>query len=658
MPQILVREQDYTSPGATEYSNFSVVVPGFISSDPVVVNGVETDRATAYFDENGILEVSSQADFVQKVGKVAPQKLVATSTTTTVNVYKEETVKETTVVITNNDSASDDSDGSHAYAIKIKPIANTSDNSYFDSGLNRLKVYLDSAEDGYELTKTGPDTTNYYTFDLDAGITVEAGKTRTLIIVLDESYNDLGDQLSYYGIQIASKDDSDTAIWAYSPYREVDDEGNVTFVRDSYYEGINLISEADVQFGTESLLAGTEEVETEIPAVPAHYGNQMAYLLLSLGYPIVYVNMGVFDSGNQANMVAAIKALGSDDFWAALRDKATYDYRFVVTGLLDGTADVNSSGEIEGTSEVVAACKAISNLAAFSQDTGGEVTSDLPCVRGDATALLEVDEALVEGFRNGNNSQTAIISAIQKTINATPVTYGKYAAFFTPAVHYSGIEDADYESNTKLPASFHYLNCFIKSLNLGNPEWFAAAGMSRGVSSYTVTGTSYKLGEIAINALEPRYSATSTATDAVKCSVSCNVIAKVRNAYYLWGNRTAYPLGDEGAEDGDLVASHFLNIRQLCSTLKKQIYTACRKYTFDPNSDILWVNFCNAIRPTLEKMKANQGIVDYKIIKVATTQKAKLCAKVRIIPIEAVEDFDIKVSLEDSFGDVSVTVAE
>ena len=48
-------------------------------------------------------------------------------------------------------------------------------------------------------------------------------------------------------------------------------------------------------------------------------------------------------------------------------------------------------------------------------------------------------------------------------------------------------------------------------------------------------------------------------------------------------------------------------------------------------------------------MKADQGIDEYEIIKVATTQKATLKARIRIVPIEAVEDFDITIELADSF---------
>jgi hypothetical protein len=59
-------------------------------------------------------------------------------------------------------------------------------------------------------------------------------------------------------------------------------------------------------------------------------------------------------------------------------------------------------------------------------------------------------------------------------------------------------------------------------------------------------------------------------------------------------------------------------------------------------------------------MKADQGIRDYKILKVveANPKRATLKAKIRIIPIEAVEDFDIEVSLEDSFGETAVSAAE
>jgi hypothetical protein len=60
----------------------------------------------------------------------------------------------------------------------------------------------------------------------------------------------------------------------------------------------------------------------------------------------------------------------------------------------------------------------------------------------------------------------------------------------------------------------------------------------------------------------------------------------------------------------------------------------------------------------LDRMKADQGVRDYKIEKVYTDKKATLKARIRIVPIEAVEDFLLEVSLEDSLGETAVAVTE
>ena len=57
-------------------------------------------------------------------------------------------------------------------------------------------------------------------------------------------------------------------------------------------------------------------------------------------------------------------------------------------------------------------------------------------------------------------------------------------------------------------------------------------------------------------------------------------------------------------------------------------------------------------------MKADQGISGYKISRVATDKKALLVAKIRIVPIEAVEDFDLSIYLEDSLSGIIVDVDE
>ena len=345
----------------------------------------------------------------------------------------------------------------------------------------------------------------------------------------------------------------------------------------------------------------------------SQYGNQMAYELLGMGYTVLYKKFEATEATQLSN----------SEFWEPLKDKATYDFRYIVNGLISGNSEANN---------------AIIELAHFRNPKDGEVIETNG--RGDCVALVDLNSDLYK-----QKSQAEAISGMRQGLSA--ISASRYAAILAPYVVYGNIAaDEDYGNNSTFPAAFHYLACAARAAESYN-EWYAVAGYTRGVSNYSIISAGAKLGEGAIDALEPRY---------VKNGVdkAVNLIVKIRNNYYLWGNRTAEAL----EEGGDLTAKHFLNIRQLCSTIKKQVYVACRRFTFDPNSDILWGNFCNAIRPTLEKMKADQGIKDYKFIKVATSQKAILKAKIRIVPIEAVEDFDISLYLEDSLGNVTADVEE
>ncbi len=57
-------------------------------------------------------------------------------------------------------------------------------------------------------------------------------------------------------------------------------------------------------------------------------------------------------------------------------------------------------------------------------------------------------------------------------------------------------------------------------------------------------------------------------------------------------------------------------------------------------------------------MKADQGIKGYTISRVANDKKALLTARIRIVPIEAVEDFDISIYLEDSLTGIVISADE
>ncbi len=561
-------------------------------------------------------------------------------------------------------------------------------------------------------------------------------------------------------------------IAGFSAYTAEEIKANVKAVQ-ADDNGIFEFDSADAFEATIGLVAPTihNTDTTELEAkLPAHYGNQMAYELLKMGYPIIYINLGVpyktkKADGEVASAAELMKPLGSfDTTWGIFKDKASYDFRFVSHGLLtsaevaksedlaklerrvakmreflpaeielqdtetidpvtnepvketileaqnrvynsaveseqrylrskstkaereaigyteslveletitesSGYVQANNNiialeGEIEDALEAVgsdsftdsdfaSANAAIAKLAHYKAVTasdGSEDEMDVTSGRGDCVALIEVDESkYISGEGRPENRIVDAVNAMSD-INADN---GKYCACTVPSVVYNMTKDERFGNNTKFPGAFHYLACFKNSLGLGFAEWYAAAGYTRGVSSYTIDHTSVKLGEIAIQALEPR----NIKDQDSQPKFAVNVLANFRGSYYLWGNRTCHPLG-EAAGGNDLVASHFLNIRQLCSTIKKQLYVSCRRFTFDPNSDVLWINFKNSITPMLDRMKADQGVRDYKIEKVYTDKKATLKAKIRIVPIEAVEDFLLEVSLEDSLGETAVTIAE
>lgn len=376
----------------------------------------------------------------------------------------------------------------------------------------------------------------------------------------------------------------------------------------------------------------------------AQNGNQIAYELIKLGYTVLFKKFS-----NTSD-------LDSADFWEPLKDKANYDFRYITTG---GYFGKNAAAQI-------AKLATFKNKPASGDDYLDNADEYAKAGRGDCLALIDVDEEDTD--IQGQTTQAGILAGIQKytnkiTDNGTDVLT-KECKILVPQVIFDYVnpkyrQDST-QTTTTLPASFHYLACANKAFNEYN-EWYAVAGYQRGICDLKVAGTTITLGDYAVNVLQPRKASkigNSATNDFIH---AVNPVIKVRKAYYLWGNRTAAPLLEADTTVGskaDLKASHFTNIRQLCITLKKQLYVACRKFTFDPNSDILWVNFCNVIRPTLEKMKADQGITDYKFIKVKNKRKALLTAKIRIVPIEAVEDFDISIYLEDSISGVTVSAEE
>jgi len=354
-------------------------------------------------------------------------------------------------------------------------------------------------------------------------------------------------------------------------------------------------------------------VDRKREALKTNYGYKLIKkLVVDFGMTVEY---GVY-SNPQTEI--------TEDYFKKFQDKGLYDLRFITTG---GYTDVD-----------------INNISLWAIRCAAE--------RGDAIAIIDIpasytvegenEETITVEIKTAQDIQTYINSLDAGTVTRTSID-GKtvtedmyaYAAAFAPEITYGD------KTKTTEKASFAYLADFGKHINRF-PEWYAMAGSVRGVIPCSNVEPVLKFSDNDIN----KY---LTTRDGLKRA--CNPICEVRPyGNIIYGNRTMFSTSQEEAVDygTGLRASHFLNIRQLCCTLKKTIYRAARRFMFEPNTDVLWANFCEAIRPTLELMKTSQGIKGYTIRREATKVKGLLKAVITITPIEAVEDFDIGVELSDS----------
>lgn len=235
----------------------------------------------------------------------------------------------------------------------------------------------------------------------------------------------------------------------------------------------------------------------------------------------------------------------------------------------------------------------------------------------------------------------------------------QYGAMFTPWANYSGLpiswkafntgdteyKDAPSINSLQLPASFAYLAALAVSIR-SNANWEAIAGVKRGQVPYI---TSLNTKERLSNTIADSYQSRDDKT-------SINAITNIRPyGLTIWGNRTLF----DNNKAQNLRASSFLNLRNLCSDIKKVVYTACKDLLFEQNSEILWINFKSRITPLLDRMKTGYGISGYKIIKATThyngeaLTKAQLAAVIKIYPLYAIEEFEITVELADDEVSVS-----
>ena len=290
-----------------------------------------------------------------------------------------------------------------------------------------------------------------------------------------------------------------------------------------------------------------------------------------------------------ADMVAKIN---NSAFYTDLDDRSLYQFRFLTTG---GYVSVSKTAN----EALPQAIQSIQTIA---------------LTRGDCVALIDHAWDLTK-----NTDITA--SATKCSVGEK----GKRSTMFSPWCKYT----IDAIKDLPMPASMAYLEAFTSGV-ANNPTWYAMAGRLRGgISGTPIVAYGEKFAEKLNN---PNGNDTGVSVNAIAYTYPYGLL--------IWGNRTLHT-------NNGLVASSFLNIRQLSIDIFKSLYINAKGYMFEQNSDRLWFNFKANIEKLLNDMLTGEGIKGYKIIR-EDAGKTTIKATIRIVPMYAVEKFDLTVELADS----------
>ena len=319
---------------------------------------------------------------------------------------------------------------------------------------------------------------------------------------------------------------------------------------------------------------------------------KLAVHLLNIGYQVL---VEFVDSTNKPS-------------WSRLEDKNLYDVRFLTLG---NCVDL------------------------YATETGNMIST--AAKRGDCVALVNTNE-LDSTF---DYTATSVRSKFDGT-------NGEYAAAFTPwfKTNNSDFQNPGAQEKVEyaVPAAFGYLFAYANATK-NSPEWYAIAGFERGIIP-ELTSVCHEYTTAEVEVLQARAVAAEVELDDASDNVgyAINPICYVRPAgYIIYGNRTLR-VNDASKK---LTAQSFLNVRNGLSAIKKVMYEASKKYTFEQNTETLWINFQAYVTPLLDRMQTGNGILGYQFIRQRTDAKARLKARLNLVPIEAVEDFDLEVYLTD-----------
>lgn len=352
----------------------------------------------------------------------------------------------------------------------------------------------------------------------------------------------------------------------------------------------------------------------------------MAYELLLQGLnvvvqPLLYDNASIGNSIDEDKAYEIVETkIVNEGALDEFKNRNLFNIKFITTGGYSNCGKVyyvaNESEDENSEGTTLSENKA----------TTYTVIRELAKTRGDAIALIE--------FKDYFEDEETMLSSIQE--DYTPEAEGDlYSAAFLPWFNFTTSANNTQET-VSMPASFGYLMAYAFSTK-SNANWFAAAGTVRGYIPGLVK-PSFDVGEALMHTLQGDEEAGD------QLNIMINPIYNAGTyGYRIWGNRvvnkTTTVLADR--------YMNFLNVRMLLCDIKKQIYHTAMRCTFEPNDDIVWINFKTLANSLLDRMKSGRGITWYKWTKEVADKKATIKATLTIQPIEAVESFDINIILTD-----------
>lgn len=344
--------------------------------------------------------------------------------------------------------------------------------------------------------------------------------------------------------------------------------------------------------------------------------------LLKRGIHVLYEV--VADTTNRSTVANLYKQFCNNAFWNRL-STLTYNIKYITSGGYPTLEFTDNSGVGIIVPKMLDAAK----------------------TRGDAVALIDYIYAEGRTLSIGTNTKISvydIVQTLQSNKSGSPDEVLTYGALFMPYASYSLTLKEDV-TDVILPGSAGYLLALAQSCKNKYPDYLAIAGVTRGVIPELRS-----LKEDVTPTIANEYNKTNS-------KISINCITSIRNAStpVVWSNRTLafnkVPDVTDTTDFGRLPALSLLNLRVLTCDIKKLMIDNALNYSFENNSDILWLNYKSRIEAYLDKLISNNMLYTYTLQRVNERAGSTLKAQLTLYPVQPVENWDIEIMLKDDTSD-------